>query len=98
DELPSRALRNGNGLRNSAYSASGRFVVTATEAGNACVWDTVSLKEVCPLPHLSQVTSAKFSPDDQSVVTSCYDGLARVWDMRPSQTNRLLLALKHSDA
>jgi WD40 repeat protein len=45
--------------------------------------------------HSKIVTSAEFSPDGQQVVTSSYDGTARVWD---AATGRQLTALSHPGA
>src|ERR1043165_8241504 len=97
-EPTSHSLTHRSGLRSAAYSPRGKFVVATYCGGDACIWDAVSLKEVCALPHSNHVACARFSQDEHLLVTACYDGLARVWDIRAGQKNPLLLTLKHRNA
>ena len=46
------------------------------------VWDTTSGALVAWLAeHLKAVEAAEFSPDGRQVVTSSFDGTAKVWDL-----------------
>jgi len=73
---------HGEGLTATAFSSDGRLIATANEGKSACVWDAVSLKETRHLSHPDRVYSARFSPDAMRIVTACYDGVARVFDVR----------------
>jgi serine/threonine protein kinase len=48
-----------------------------------------------PLRHSSWLTSAQFSPDGRRVVTTSWDGTARLWDAQTGQP--LAKPLKHAD-
>jgi WD40 repeat protein len=67
------------------FSPDGRELL-ATGGNDAWLLDTQTGDQLIdPLPHPDAVTSAKFSPDGQCIITSCQDGMARIWDAHNGQ-------------
>ena len=62
------------------FSPDDKYIVTSRE-GRAEVLE-LKTKRIIALQHGGDVTSAKFSPDGNQVVTASTDKTARVWDMR----------------
>jgi WD40 repeat protein len=63
------------------FSPDGLFVVTASEDGNATIWDSVAGSPVgVPMKHGGAVVSAVFSRDNSRILTASRDGSARLWD------------------
>jgi WD40 repeat protein len=68
-------------VHSTAFSADGRFLVTAGVDGTARVWQATDWKQVAVLRgHSGSVLNATFNPDGTRVVTVGADGTARVWD------------------
>jgi WD40 repeat protein len=66
-----------------ALSGDGRLAVSGYEDGAARIWDVESAKPLRDLtPHRGPVTSATFSPDERSVVTTGADHQARLSDVK----------------
>jgi WD40 repeat protein len=64
------------------FSSNGRWVITASDDGNARVWDLYSGRPKTPwLNHRFEVRSACFSRDCTRVVTASNDRTARLWDV-----------------
>src|SRR5205814_473368 len=65
-----------------AFSSNGKYLVSASTAGTARVWD---LEQggipTIVLTHAKWVTTASFSPDNQRLVTGSFDKTARIWDV-----------------
>jgi WD40 repeat protein len=58
--------------------------VTTSEDHTARIWDVATGKEYFTLTgHRDAVTSAAFSPDGRQVVTTSWDGTARLWPVDP---------------
>jgi WD40 repeat protein len=68
------------------YSPSGRFIVAAYRSldrvdGKVTIFDAKSYASVYELfGHTDRVTSAVFSPDEQFILTSSWDGRVIIWD------------------
>jgi WD40 repeat protein len=78
----------------SAYSADGRRIVTASFDGSSRVWDTWTGACLAVLEQTSPAISASFSPDGRLVVTSENEGTVRLWD---AVTFQKLAALESND-
>jgi WD40 repeat protein/serine/threonine protein kinase len=68
-----------------AFSLDGHSVVIAGNENFALVWNINSDKQPLRLPHPSPVRRGTFSPDGFFILTSCEDGLARLWSARSGQ-------------
>jgi WD40 repeat protein len=92
-------------LFNASFSRDGKHIVAASDDNTARIWDS-SGKEVGILKHQEFVTSASFSPDGKTIITTTekiqntassaneYGGnIARVWDL----STNLLMELKHEN-
>jgi WD40 repeat protein len=78
------ALLHTGAVNSAAFSQDphGLRVVTASDDKTARVWDASTGTPIgAPLVHGDRVMSAAFSPDGKRVVTACYDGKVRVWDV-----------------
>ena len=68
-------------VTSAAFSADGRFIVTASDDNTARVWDAADGAELRRLEgHEKLVRSAAFSADGRFIVTASEDHTARVWD------------------
>jgi WD40 repeat protein len=81
-------------IPNAAFSQDGKYVVTASGAGNdARVWDASSGAMLSWLAgaheHTDWVMAAAFNPDGDMVVTSSNDKTARTWRWRSTNTLRV---------
>jgi WD40 repeat protein len=72
-------------LADGTFDPQGRFILTASQDGTACVWNATTLEPVLMLPYSNTVYNARFSPDGLRIVTSCEDGTARVLDARTGE-------------
>lgn len=62
-----------------AYSNDGKRIITGGVSGT--LWDAKSGEELVTLHgHSDSISTAMFSPDDQCVLTSSWDGTIRVWN------------------
>jgi hypothetical protein len=57
-----------------AFSPDGRWI-----AGDKCVWEAATLKEVFRISSPPRVSAVGFSPDSRQLVTGYYNGTALVW-------------------
>jgi WD40 repeat protein len=58
------------------------FLGRVSYLGQVCLWDATShVRLDPPLEHPRWVGAAVFSPDDQAVLTGCWDGKARLWNL-----------------
>ncbi len=65
-----------------AVSSAGRLAATASFDRTARLWDsTLGLPVGPPLVHPERITNVEISSDDTKVLTTCEDGVARVWDV-----------------
>jgi serine/threonine protein kinase len=78
-------------VRDATFSADGRKILTADSGGTARVWDARTGTALTPpLPHIYEVSQARFSRDGRRVVTVSRPGV-RLWDVEtgdeiPSKT------------
>jgi WD40 repeat protein len=91
------ALEHTGPIKDAAFSADGKQMITASADETARVWDATTGKPVtAPLAHHGSVTAVAFSADRTRVVTASEDGTARVWD---AETGRPVTApLEHPDS
>jgi serine/threonine protein kinase len=82
-----------------AISPDGKVLVTGNLLEAACtvrVWDFESGRELMPsLEHTRAIYNMSFSADGRFLVTSCYDCIARIWDIK---SGRLLRQMAHPAA
>lgn len=75
-----------------SFSPSGQYVVSGSADQYAIIWEVNSSNIVRVIEHPSAVTSAKFSPDGDAIVTSSGE-TAYVWDL---SDGHLLTSVGHS--
>lgn len=92
----SRVLSGHTGpVRSVAFSANGKFILTASDDKTARVWEASTGKEVAVLRgHKSPVESAAFSRDGKFMVTVGADNTTRVWDASMGQS---LVDVRHGN-
>ncbi len=61
------------------FSPDGLLIGAATSDLLVQVWDTRTWKVIASYPHTGPATGVTFTPNQQSVVTSSTDGVARIW-------------------
>jgi len=65
-----------------AFSASGKWLISASADKTARIWDLATGREITGSPlrgHYAAVHSAEFSPDEKQIVTAGEDGRVVVW-------------------
>lgn len=64
------------------FSLDGKYLVSASEAGDISVWETDGGKCVNSIPnaHSGTITSLAFRPDGTAFVSTSADGTAKIWD------------------
>ena len=79
------------GLQDLAFSTDGLLLVTASEHGEARLWETTTGKPLCDtdgivivIPHDAPVTAVVFSPDNKSLVVAG-GNTTRVWNVSALQ-------------
>src|SRR5437763_1431977 len=60
------------------FSSDGRHLAT-TSGNSVSIWDASNGQEVLRLTHPALAWAIQFSPDSRSVLTSSFDGNARIW-------------------
>jgi WD40 repeat protein len=98
EDLPLlRKLRHeydhGQRVTSLAFSRDGRYTASAGEDRVARVFSIAERSEVATLRHRDRVAHVVFSPDSKLVVTSSWDGTAKVWNLR----GHALVELPHGD-
>jgi WD40 repeat protein len=74
--------QNGKAVRSISFSPDGGFFGTASDDGQAIIWDRESWMPKSVLKgHNKEVLTAAFDRDGHRVVTVSMDGTARVWDV-----------------
>jgi WD40 repeat protein len=82
-------------LTAATFSPDGRWVVLGSTCKEVRFWDVETGKEgLAPLKHPDWVFRTAFSGDGRYLVTSCRDGMARVWDWRRAV---VLREMEHAD-
>ncbi len=68
------------------FSPDGSAVVTASEAGEVCLWESNNGKLLQVFyEHAKRVNHVAFSPDSQQVITASWDGTACLWEAHTGQ-------------
>ena len=76
-------LTAGNAVQALAISRDGRFAAAAMEDNSIQLWDAATAKKRMTLRgHADRITSIAFSPDGKRLVTSSWDGTAKIWNLR----------------
>jgi WD40 repeat protein len=90
-------IKGSRQLFDANFSRDGKHILATSDDNTARIWDSYG-KEVAILKHQEFITSATFSPDGKTVITTTqqidneYGGkIARVWDL----SGNLLMELKH---
>ena len=63
------------------FSSSERWIMAASDDKTVKVWDVVDNKLYRMFNHPAEVRQAVFSLDERLVLTGCYDGIARLWNL-----------------
>ena len=75
------AMGHTKAVISATFSPDGHLVLTGSEDGTACLWDTTTGRELRRFEGKGQaVTSATFSPDGHWVLTARSFGTATLWD------------------
>ena len=64
-----------------AFSPDGKLVAIGSSENIAQVWDLASGRLIIALPHAEPVSSVAFTNGDRTLMTSGYDGVARLWSI-----------------
>ncbi len=65
-----------------AFSRDGLIIITACANKTVRLWDAILGKPIGPpLPHPDRPRNVRIRPDDTSIMTGCYDGRMRLWDL-----------------
>jgi RNA polymerase sigma factor (sigma-70 family) len=76
-----------------AQSRDGKLIAETGELGQVFLWDVASGKRLCvPAGHRRAVGAVRFSPDQQTLATSGWDGTIRLWETATGR-ERLRLSL-----
>ncbi|MFN8349359.1 MAG: hypothetical protein U0X91_30435 [Spirosomataceae bacterium] len=68
------------------------YVLTASDDATAVLWNDKG-DRIRTFQHRKGVNRATFSPDGQSILTACYDSLARLWSIKNTDPPVLMLHL-----
>lgn len=86
-----RFVQTSIGLVRIAFNPSGERIVAASEDGTACLFSaSLSSIGVISEPGGASITSAVFSPDGRSVLTSSQAGTVRVWNATTDAPNSVI--------
>jgi WD40 repeat protein len=94
-DKPQLAFKPHSGVTAAGFSHDATLIVTGSTDRRAKIWDATTGKSKLQLPHehARPITSASFSPvDDQLLVTTSFDGTARLWNV---PDRRVLHVLEH---
>jgi WD40 repeat protein/predicted Ser/Thr protein kinase len=80
------ALQHEGTVSDVAFSPDGSYLMSASTAGTAKVWDlSKGGAQVSLLAHEAWITVGRFSPNNRHLVTGSMDKTAKVWDFRSGQ-------------
>ncbi len=83
-------------VRSAAFSADGRYVVTASDDKTARIWDAETGRQLTLLAgHNDKVVRAAFASDGTRVVTASWDKTAIIWDV--SKGRELVRLVGHTE-
>ncbi len=79
-------LKHRDLVYHAAFSSDGRFVVTSSKDGTACVWDVATGGLAGPpLEHQGMVAWAQFSADGKALMTVRERHFVQLWDWREAR-------------
>lgn len=94
-KVPIRIISKENNSFNTAvFHPSGKYILAASDDNFAYVYNWNSDVPVLKLRHDAAVTSAAFSPDGRTIITTSIDKTLRIWHFTPLQE---LLDTYHND-
>jgi WD40 repeat protein len=81
-ELRVPPLKHADAIYSVALDSEGRFLVTASADGTACIWDvSTGQRRGSPLQHPKPVKRASFDRQGTRVITVCADKVVRLWNV-----------------
>ena len=101
DRVSQLQYRSGDEIDRAAFSRDGKLVLGyrvqfLSRKTEVDVWDAATGEKRATLRgHSGDVTSAVFSPDSRSILTTSTDGTARLWDVATGETRRILRGHRH---
>ncbi|MBL9126075.1 MAG: serine/threonine protein kinase, partial [Verrucomicrobiales bacterium] len=94
-----RAARHEGRVLSAQFDSVGGRFVTASEDGSARVWDArTGLPVSAPLVHPDELSWAEFGPDGRSVLVSCRDGAAYLWEVESGRLRDRLNGVSRTTA
>src|SRR5262249_43329349 len=84
DGSPGKPLKDGtnSGSRTICFAPDGKRVYAALEK-NVCAWEGPAGKRLGSVAHPDVVSEVAISPDGRKLVTACWDGQVRQFDLEP---------------
>ena len=67
------------------FSPSGHWIMATSDDNTVRVWDVANKKVYRKFNHPDKVHQAIFSPDERLVLSGCYDGTARLWNLETGE-------------
>jgi WD40 repeat protein/serine/threonine protein kinase len=92
-----RRFKSDTGIDHAAFSADGKLILgirwnIQANQQRVDVWDVATgEKRISLVGHTGDVTSAVFSPDSRSILTTSTDRTARLWDVTTGKTQRVFV-------
>ncbi len=81
----------GSPIEHTDFSPDSRFLATASQNGNARIWNLADKSLVTSLiGHQGSIYDISFSPDGRYVLTASEDDTARIWDAATGETVTVL--------
>jgi WD40 repeat protein len=76
-----RLAGHSKGIAQAAYSATGRYIYSASHDNTAAIYDAATGKQLARLEHAAGVRAAAFTPDEKYFLAASADGQIKIWNM-----------------